>query len=158
MKQQVADIISTKNIWPHYSKNNVSLTKPKDDTLGKDDFLKILITQLKYQDPMQPMQDRDFIAQMAQFSSVEQMMNMSKEMTSLRHNMGTASSMIGKTIEWSEFDQQGQSVRYSGEVHAIVMKDGIQYAQVSDWFVPVDNILAITVASAGSGEGDEQDA
>ncbi|MFS0727845.1 flagellar hook capping FlgD N-terminal domain-containing protein [Paenibacillus sp. 1P07SE] len=151
----MSNIISTKNIWPNYSKNNITLTKPKDDTLGKDDFLKILITQLKYQDPMQPMQDRDFIAQMAQFSSVEQMMNMAKEMTQLRQNMGTASNMIGKTIEWSEMDHNGQFLRYSGEVNAIVMKDGVQYAQVGDWFVPVDNIVAITVA--GAGEGEEQD-
>ncbi|GBF72003.1 flagellar hook assembly protein FlgD [Paenibacillus sp. 598K] len=154
----MADIQGTKNIWPIYSKNNVSLTKPKDDTLGKDDFLKILITQLKYQDPMQPMQDRDFIAQMAQFSSVEQMMNMAKEMTYLRHNMGTASSMIGKTIEWSEIAETGQSVRYTGEVSAIVMKEGIQYAQVGDWFVPVEEIETITVASSSSSEGVEPDA
>jgi flagellar basal-body rod modification protein FlgD len=45
--------------------------------LDKNDFLKILITQLSHQDPTQPMDDKSFIAQMAQFSSLEQMTNMS---------------------------------------------------------------------------------
>jgi flagellar basal-body rod modification protein FlgD len=47
--------------------------------LDKDDFMKILITQLTHQDPTEPLKDQEFIAQMAQFSSLEQMMNMGNE-------------------------------------------------------------------------------
>ena len=47
------------------------------DSLGKDDFLKLLVTQLQFQDPMEPMQDQEFVAQLAQFSQLEALENMS---------------------------------------------------------------------------------
>lgn len=69
--------------------------------LGKDDFLKLLITQLQNQDPTSPMENTEFIAQMAQFSSLEQMTNMSSEFTKLANmlNSGEAVTMLGKSVE-----------------------------------------------------------
>jgi len=69
--------------------------------LDKDDFLKILLTQLTHQDPTQPMEDKEFIAQMAQFSTLEQMTNMSKEFSALSGllTQNQAISLIGKTVE-----------------------------------------------------------
>ena len=59
-------------------------------TLDKDDFLKILVTQLSHQDPTQPMDDKAFIAQMAQFSSLEQITNMND-------NLGKVAGLIAKS-------------------------------------------------------------
>jgi len=69
--------------------------------LGKDDFLKLLVTQLTYQDPTAPMQDKEFIAQMAQFSSLEQMSNMARDFSKLTAIVSgsEASQALGKNVE-----------------------------------------------------------
>ena len=68
--------------------------------LDKDDFLKILITQLQHQDPTAPLQDKEFIAQMAQFSSLEQMTNMSQGFQKLSGLLASseAAGFLGKTV------------------------------------------------------------
>ena len=76
-------------------------------SLGKDDFLQLMITKLQYQDPLEPMEDEDFIAQLAQFSSLEQMSNIAEaietsnqwsylQMQSMNNVM--ASGFIGKEV------------------------------------------------------------
>jgi len=75
--------------------------KPAQTTLGQDDFLKILITQLQHQDPTSPMEDKDFIAQMAQFSSLEQIRNMSQNFQKLSGLLASseAAQMLGRSVE-----------------------------------------------------------
>ena len=69
--------------------------------LGKDDFLKLLITQLSNQDPTSPMENTEFIAQMAQFSSLEQMTNMNQEFAKMNSMLVSSQAVgtIGKTID-----------------------------------------------------------
>src|SRR6056297_1616132 len=78
--------------------NNTRVAK---NELGKDEFLQILITQLTNQDPTEPIHDRDFIAQMAQFSTLEQMTNMSGEFEKLGALLqsGQAVSVLGKNVD-----------------------------------------------------------
>ena len=70
-------------------------------TLGKDDFLKILLTQLSHQDPTAPLEDKEFVAQMAQFSTLEQMTNMSAELAKVFGIMAKSQAigLLGKTVE-----------------------------------------------------------
>lgn len=83
------------------SKNLAETGKATSQSLGKDDFLKLLIAQLSNQDPTSPMENTEFIAQMAQFSSLEQMTNMSTSFTQLADMLtaSEASSVIGRTVE-----------------------------------------------------------
>ncbi len=69
--------------------------------LGKDDFLKILMAQMTNQDPTSPMDNTQFIAQMAQFSSLEQMTNMSTNFEKLASMVSAseAQSLLGRTVE-----------------------------------------------------------
>ena len=78
--------------------NNTRVAK---NEMGKDEFLQILITQLTNQDPTEPMKDREFIAQMAQFSTLEQMTNMSDEFRQLGALLqsGQAVSLLGKNVD-----------------------------------------------------------
>jgi flagellar basal-body rod modification protein FlgD len=123
--------------------NTTATAKSNGSTLGKDDFLKILITQLKNQDPMQPLQDKEFIAQMAQFTSVEQLTNMATEMKALRQTLGFASGLIGKEVSWSSSDSTGKQVVKSGVVDSITFKEGTQYANVKGEEISLDKLLKI---------------
>lgn len=116
--------------------------------MGKDQFLKILITQLQNQDPAAPMQDREFIAQMAQFSSLEQMMNMTKEIQDLRQSLGIASGMIGREVTWLTYDESGEVTgENTGVVEGIVIKEGAQYAEIDGQQIAVGDIVGMrTVA------------
>lgn len=132
------------------SATNSTTRATGSSTLGKDDFLKVLITQLRNQDPMQPLQDKDFIAQMAQFSSVEQLMDLSANMGKLSQNLGLASNMIGKNIEWTETSGK-DTVLKSGLVSSIVVRGGIQYAIVDDQAISLDQVLSISAPPVSGG-------
>lgn len=103
---------------------NFKVTDKQDNgALGKDAFLKILITQLQNQDPTSPMDDKEFIAQMAQFSSLEQMQNMTKAMESLLESQYQSqlinySTFVGKEIKWHELtdklDADGKPIYNEG--------------------------------------------
>ncbi len=69
--------------------------------LGKDEFLKLLVTQLQYQDPLDPMDNAESIAQLAQFSALEQMQNVAEQVESLRHASGLVEGLFlqGQHVE-----------------------------------------------------------
>lgn len=150
----MASSVGTSAVWPNYSTSNVQKASSKTNEMGKDQFLSILVAQLQNQDPMNPMNDTEFIAQMAQFTSVEQLMNMSGELALIRQNIGTASSLIGKTVTWNQFDSNGKVVQMSGVVDSIISQDGLLYVEVNGNRIGIDFIGQISTTPT-SNNGDD---
>ncbi|WP_342512601.1 flagellar hook assembly protein FlgD [Sporosarcina sp. FSL K6-1522] len=103
--------------------------KTGDGTLGKDDFMKLLIAQLQNQDPTNPMKDNEFIAQMAQFSALEQTMNLAKSFEKFAEAQTQSqliqyTSFVGKSVKWHELklDEQGNPIK--GEDGKLVVEEG----------------------------------
>jgi len=103
---------------------------PKTE-LGKDDFLQLLITQLRHQDPTAPMEDTQFIAQMAQFSSLEQMTNVAGGFTKLSALLSGSEAVnaVGRGVE---IDFAGSMV--SGTITAATRGDHPQVQVNGTWY------------------------
>ncbi len=110
--------------------------------MGKDAFLKLLVTELKHQDPTQPMQDREFISQMAQFSALEQMTNVSKSMDALNRSARSseAYSLLGKRVEAFN-PATGRAVE--GEVSRIYYRENDIRLLINDTELGLSDVHAV---------------
>lgn len=125
-----------------YSYDQIGATTERDDALGKDDFLKLLVMQLKNQDPLEPLKNQDFIAQLAQFNSLEQMINLntSFDRMLLLQTLNGASSFIGNEVSWFDADGNAQS----GVVDSVSVLDGTPTLIVGDSMINLSDIFAIS--------------
>ncbi|NMB44863.1 MAG: flagellar hook capping protein [Firmicutes bacterium] len=103
-------------------------TAVERNQLDKHDFLRLLTTQLKHQDPMNPIKDQDFIAQLAQFTALEQTQNLAQAMEKFvesQEKMGLisqATSLLGKEVVVVNSDTEQAA---AGLVSAIQFTDGV---------------------------------
>lgn len=122
---------------------NTALSKQSGSNLDKDSFMLLLVTQFKYQDPLNPMDDKEFIAQMAQFSSLEQLMNLNTSMEGLttatnNQQMVNATSYIGKLVSVA-----GNTIGKSTAVNA----DGVSETSISTFrYAFGDNVVKGTLS------------
>lgn len=120
--------------------------KPGEDKgqLGKDSFLKLLVTQLQHQDPTKPMEDREFIAQMAQFSSLEQMTNLNNEVRNLVTSSRTAEAygILGRNVE--SYDTVLEKA-VTGRVSSVFFKGNELMLKVGDNEVPMKNVHSVKI-------------
>jgi len=121
--------------------NNAKNTerKPGSD-MGKHDFLLLLSAQLRFQDPLEPKNDSDFAAGLAQFSSLEQMQNMNATLESMNHNQ--MYSLIGKFVI-AEAVVDGKLGEVPGVVDSVFIKAGVAMAQIGEYVVPISSIKEV---------------
>lgn len=121
-------------LWAPYSIDNkdtssgstVEVSRNTNSSLDKDAFLKLLVTQMQYQDPLNPVDDKQFLSQMAQFTSLEQMQNMN-----LTSSKSQAYSMIGKEVYAETYNSETYKFeQIEGYVAAVTMKNGKPYLMV----------------------------
>ena len=93
-------------------------------TLGADDFMKILMTQLTAQDPMNPMKDTEFIAQMANFSSLEQMRGLSQSFNAYSSGQQMATAPLYLGCEVTVKDPSTLTGEFKGTVESVTVKNG----------------------------------
>jgi flagellar basal-body rod modification protein FlgD len=129
----------TNTIDPNLYLSNIQkvVKSTGSNILGKEDFLKILLVQLQNQDPLNPMQDKEFIAQMATFSTLEQITNMNKMMENfVNQQLGDSilkySSMIGKKIEWEQPTWEETTASESGVVKSVKWKNNEIVLELED--------------------------
>lgn len=144
-----------------YTTSNVSTTNAVSSELDKYDFLRLLATELQNQDPLDPLDNKEFIAQLAQFSTLEQIQNMNSSIQSMDESLQQfitsqaesaqsmlitqAAGLIGKQIT-AEVD--GNEIE--GVVESIYIEDSIPYAVVGGENVPVSAITGISPAEEES--------
>lgn len=99
----------------------VQSTTVQQSSLGQEEFLRILLTQLQYQDPMKPLDNQQFIAQMAQFSSLAQTSEINSKVDTLLSIQAITQSvgLIGRTVE-----VQSDTGAQVGTVMSLAFSDG----------------------------------
>lgn len=120
--------------------------KAPNNNLGKDEFLKILMVQLQNQDPLKPMEDKEFIAQMAQFSSLEQMTKMTTSFDKFiefqkSNTLSSYVGWIGKQVDWEIItknqDKDGNELEPTvetgtGTIESVVNNNGVMEIHLND--------------------------
>ena len=142
----VSTVSNQKTIQQIIDETSSSTSSRDTGELGKDDFLNLLVTQLRYQDPLNPTDDKEFIGQMAQFSALEQMQNMNNSFAATK-----AFSLIGKHITASIVDSTTkETTEVTGDVTDVKLAGGKTYVVVNGEDVPVESVTNVSEGARSS--------
>ena len=120
------------------SETSQETEKKTGSALDKDDFLMLLVTQMKYQDPLEPESNTEYVAQLAQFSSLEQMQNLNSTATNT-----SAYTLVGKQVRIRETSETGAEKEVQGMVEYVKMQNGKPYVSVNGEMYSYDDIVEV---------------
>ncbi len=115
-----------------------SKNKTAPNGYDKDAFMQILVAQMKYQDPLEPTSNTEYISQYATFSQVEQLSNMANAMS-----LSRASEMVGKTVTISQTNENGTTSEIQGVVDFVTYSGNKAYVNVNGVAYDVENVTSI---------------
>lgn len=108
------------------------------NSVDKNTFLQLLVAQMKYQDPLEPTSNTEFISQYATFSQVEQMQNMAATM-----ELSRASSLVGKLVTINTTDSTGKTTQVQGTVEYVVYESSKAYVSIDGSLYSIDDVVAV---------------
>lgn len=109
----------------------------KSDQIDKEMFLKLLVSQLKHQDPLSPVDNNEFLNQSVQFSTLESMQNLTKDFANIK-----AMQYLGKSID---FKTGESSMVQSGVVNSISINEGKMILNVGDKSIDPNSVIKVDV-------------
>ena len=112
-----------------------ALKEKSGASLDKEAFLQLLVAQMKYQDPLEPTSNTEYISQFATFSELEQMQNMSAAMDLTR-----ASGLVGKTVYVRTTDSAGNPTYAAGKVDSVYYEGGKAYLSINEKLYSLDDL------------------
>lgn len=140
-------VTNQKTIQQIINETSKSTEARNTSEMGKDEFLNLLVTQLRYQDPLNPTDDKEFLAQMAQFSALEQMQNLNSS-----YNSSKAFSLMGKYVTGNVTDSEtDRTTEIQGAVTSVRIDHGSIYVIVNGKDIPIDNITSVSDGPNYSG-------
>lgn len=125
------------------NKTDASYTSTKKGTTGgndldKDAFLNLLVTQMRYQDPMNPGDSTEYMSQLAQYSSLEATMNISNIL-----DKGNGLNLVGQYVIMNTTDSAGNTDMVSGLVEYATVKDGEVLLSINDTYYPASDLDSV---------------
>lgn len=115
--------------------NKSSDVKTGNSSLDKDAFLQLLVAQMKYQDPLEPTSNTEYISQYATFSELEQMQNMSASL-----ELSRASALVGETVLMKITDSTGRTTSVQGNVDYVVYENNKAYLSINGELYSMDDL------------------
>ena len=110
-----------------------------NSSMDKEAFLQLLVAQMKYQDPLEPTSNTEYISQYAQFSQVESMQNMSASM-----DLQRASALVGQEVYVKATGSTGEETLVQGKVEYVVYENGKPYLAINESLYALDDLYTIS--------------
>lgn len=126
------------NVYANYTPDNTSEDVRGTSSMGKDQFLQILVAEMQYQDPLEPSSNTEWVSQMATFSQIEELQNMSGSI-----EKGQVQDLVGKIVILATTGTDGETNYVSGKVDSVEIKEDGTYLSVNGYLYNSDDLYSV---------------